>query len=132
MNYWCLNPGVTFNELVNHKPVSIFLTCSHIIDAHKQLFVRVCKRSVNGTLMNFSYQNRDNSRLNLELASTIINTIVHVPAGVLVFFPSYHLMDNCIKQWKTTFFDEDQTFFEKLQTRKLICIEVKTAHTAKR
>ncbi len=121
MNYWCLNPGVTFNELVNHKPVSIFLT---VIDAHKQLFVRVCKRSQNKTPFNFNFETRNNSSLIRDLASTIINMLAVVPGGVLVFFPSYHLMDTYIRQWQTDKFDGNTSFYEKIESRKAVCIEV--------
>ena len=147
MNYWCLNPGVTFNKLLEYKPVSIILTsgtlspmetyeaelkipfdtklsCSHVIDTNKQLFVRVCKRSQTKIPFNFSFQSRENNTMISELANSIINMLVLVPGGALVFFPSYHLMDTCVRKWETDKFDGSKTFFEKIETRKVICIEV--------
>ncbi len=154
MNYWCLNPGITFGKLQECGPVSILLTsgtlspmetyeaelkipfdtkisCGHVIDAEKQVLVRVCKKSLNRVPMVFNYQSRVNTVLIQDLANSIINTATFVPAGLLVFFPSYQMMDGCVRQWQEDAFDDTCSFFQKLESKKVVCIEVRSTHQRK-
>ena len=52
------------------------------------------KRSVNDIEFNFSYQNKENMEMLDELGHTVSRISKHVPGGVLMFFPSYWLMNN--------------------------------------
>lgn len=148
IDFWCLNPGITFKQIVQElKPISIVLTsgtmspmdsyeaelkidfklklsCRHVIDPEKQVFVRVVKNSLNRQLFNFSYLERSKETLVLDLGNSLINLLRVVPAGVLVFFSSYSVLTGTIKTWKETKFEDNITFFDKLNSVKRVCEEV--------
>ena len=58
------------------------------------------KRSVNGIEFNFSYANKDNTEMLDELGKTVARVAKHVPGGLLMFFPSYWLMNNIYERWE--------------------------------
>ena len=49
---------------------------------------------------NFNYANKDNFEMLDELGLTIARIARHVPGGLLMFFPSYWLMDKVFERWK--------------------------------
>ena len=49
---------------------------------------------------NFNYANKDNFEMLDELGYTIARVSKHVPGGLLMFFPSYWLMDKVYERWK--------------------------------
>jgi regulator of telomere elongation helicase 1 len=53
-----------------------------------------------GHALNSSYQNRDNAAYKSDLGTTLVNLCRIVPDGLLVFFPSYALLQNCMASWK--------------------------------
>ena len=71
----------------------------HIIDAKQQLHVRVIGRGVNNQVLSSSYENRKNADYYKDLGATLVRLTKVIPAGVLVFFPSYGVMDACLEKW---------------------------------
>ena len=148
MDFWCLNPGITFQSIVDElKPVSILLTsgtlspiesyeaelkipfevklsCKHVIDPEKQILVRVVKNSLNRYNLNFNYNSRNNDNLIIDLANSIINVVKVIPCGVLVFFTSYQMMNTTLKRWRDEKFEDDMSFYQKLNSIKTVCVEV--------
>jgi regulator of telomere elongation helicase 1 len=57
-------------------------------------------KSENNVPFNFNYQNKDNFEMIDELGITIAKVAKNVPGGILVFFPSYWLMDKCYERWE--------------------------------
>jgi hypothetical protein len=70
----------------------------HII-SDEQIHVRVIGRGVGGKLLSSQYNRREDSEYISELGCTIVNLARVVPAGMLVFFPSYGVMENCVGGW---------------------------------
>ena len=79
------------------------------------------KRSVNDIDFNFSYQNKDNMEMLDELGHTVARISKHVPGGVLMFFPSYWLMNNVYEQW------EHSGVLDTIQQTKIVYREPKKA-----
>ena len=121
ISYWCFAPSLAMQELANLNIRSIIVTSGtlsplpsyslelglsfphtlenpHII-SDDQIHVRVIGTGVSGKLLSSSYSRRDNSEYLDELGSTIVNLARVVPDGMLIFFPSYGVMANCIEQW---------------------------------
>ncbi|XP_028548850.1 regulator of telomere elongation helicase 1 homolog [Dendrobium catenatum] len=123
LSWWCFNPGLAMKEFVKLGVLSIILTsgtlsplesCAqemnlefpvrlenpHVVSSD-QVWVGVVPSGPSGYSLNSSYRTRDSLEYKQELGNTIVNLSKIVPAGLLVFFPSYYLMDRCIECWKS-------------------------------
>ena len=121
LSYWCFAPALAMNELAALKVRSILVTSgtlsplpsyglelgipfphmlenSHIIKK-EQIAVRVVGTGVSGKALNSSFKRRDDSEYITELGNTIISLVRVIPGGVLIFFPSYSVMEKCIESW---------------------------------
>ena len=65
-----------------------------------QVYISVMRKSVNDIEFNFSYQNKDNLEMLDELGMTVARISKHVPGGLLMFFPSYRLLNEVYDRWK--------------------------------
>lgn len=125
LSLWCFCPGVALRDLAALGVRSIILASgtlspleplalelqlpfnhrlenSHVINAQKQLLVSVLSTGPRGHPLNASYGQRDSPTYKSELGLAIAATAPHVPGGLLVFFPSYTVMDSCLQHWKET------------------------------
>lgn len=121
ISYWCFAPSLAMQEFSNLNIRSIIVTSGtlsplpsytlelglpfphtlenpHII-SDEQIHVRVIGTGVSGKQLSSSYSRRDDTVYLDELGSTIVNLARVVPDGMLIFFPSYGVMANCIEQW---------------------------------
>ncbi|CAG5133949.1 unnamed protein product [Candidula unifasciata] len=124
LSYWCFSPGHTMKDLLAHGVKVIILTSGtlspldsftmemqipfpvqlenpHVIEKSQVWLGTLCK-GPDGTVLNSEYKNRSNETYQRSLGNTIMNFARIVPNGLLVFFPSYPVMDNCIEKWKAT------------------------------
>ncbi|XP_072015977.1 regulator of telomere elongation helicase 1-like [Amphiura filiformis] len=122
LSYWCFSPGFSMQELVSQGVRSIILTSGtlaplssfkselridfpiqlenpHVIEQH-QMHVGIVTRGPDKTVLNSSYQTRFNKDYILSLGNTIVNFARIVPNGLLVFFPSYPVMNHCLEIWQ--------------------------------
>ncbi|KAL7580301.1 hypothetical protein ACA910_004338 [Epithemia clementina (nom. ined.)] len=122
VSYWCFAPALAMEELANLNVRSILVTSGtlsplpsysmelglpfphtlenpHIIDAKQQLHVRVIGKGVTGKVLTSSYERRKDDEYYTELGMTLAELAKVVPAGLLVFFPSYGVMDSCLEKW---------------------------------
>jgi regulator of telomere elongation helicase 1 len=121
ISYWCFAPSLAMQEFSNLNIRSIIVTSGtlsplpsytlelglpfphtlenpHII-SDEQIHVRVIGTGVSGKQLSSSYSRRDDTVYLDELGSTIVNLARIVPDGMLIFFPSYGVMANCIERW---------------------------------
>jgi regulator of telomere elongation helicase 1 len=70
----------------------------HIIE-NEQIHVRVVAKGVTGKLLNSSFERRKDAEYYIELGNTLVRLAEVVPAGMLVFFPSYGVMETCLERW---------------------------------
>ncbi|XP_071807478.1 regulator of telomere elongation helicase 1-like [Asterias amurensis] len=162
LSYWCFSPGFTMKDLVAQGVRSIILTSGtlsplnsfkselqidfpiqlenpHVIGKH-QMTVAVMTKGPDNTVLNSSYQTRFNIDYIMSLGNAIVNFARLVPNGLLVFFPSYPVMNNSLEQWqesgirnrisqykevfveprgKTDFVQTIEAFYEKINDPKL-------------
>lgn len=87
----------TIKELGIEFPVR--LENSHVIDAN-QVWVGVVGTGVTGKRLNSSYNFRSTDAYMIELGNTIVNFTRLVPKGLLVFFPSYTILEQSVERWQ--------------------------------
>ncbi|XP_076911660.1 regulator of telomere elongation helicase 1 homolog [Bidens hawaiensis] len=123
-SWWCFNPGVAMEEFAKRDVGSIILTSGtlspmdsfaeelklkfpirlenpHVI-SDNQLWAGIVPVGPSGRPFNSSYKTRDSAEYKLGLGNSIVNFARIVPDGLLVFFPSYYLLNLCIDYWKNT------------------------------
>ncbi|EME27730.1 Regulator of telomere elongation helicase 1 [Galdieria sulphuraria] len=152
LSYWCFNPGVVMKQLVKgvrclvltsgtlsplsfleselQIPFPIQLENRHIISQH-QLFVGMLGLGPSGEVLNSSYRNRSLISYKRELGRCIYNFSLVIPGGMLVFFPSYQLLMDCVEYWKTYSMqtsDQSKDFvsiWDSIYRRKSLVVESK-------
>ncbi|KAL0591835.1 hypothetical protein ABG067_000978 [Albugo candida] len=87
----------TIRELGVKFPIQ--LENKHVIDA-SQAWVGVLSKGVTGKRLNSCYNNRSTPEYLSELGNTIINFVRVTPNGILVFFPSYTILEDSISFWQ--------------------------------
>jgi regulator of telomere elongation helicase 1 len=121
LSYWCFAPSEAMRELENLGVRSILVTSGtlsplesyaleldlpfpnrlenpHIITPH-QIHVRVMGRGVSNKELTSSYERRQNNDYYIELGNTLASLSCVIPCGMLVFFPSYGVMETSIERW---------------------------------
>ena len=126
LGFWCFNPGIGFREIQELLPRSIILTSGtlapmdsfsaelqvefkhqlenpHVISPN-QVSISVVPKGPSGQRLEFSYNTLRNSKKEILLAAgqTLIQICKHTPSGILVFFPSYRLMEDALYEWDST------------------------------
>uniref|UniRef100_A0A4W3IW81 Regulator of telomere elongation helicase 1 n=1 Tax=Callorhinchus milii TaxID=7868 RepID=A0A4W3IW81_CALMI len=122
LSYWCFCPGYSMAELMRQGVRSIILTSGtlsplssftlemqipfpvslenpHVIDKH-QIWIGIVPKGPDGALLSSAYDKRFTPEYISSLGQTIVNIGRVVPDGLLVFFPSYPVMDKNLEFWK--------------------------------
>ncbi|KAG7521076.1 regulator of telomere elongation helicase 1 isoform X1 [Solea senegalensis] len=122
LSYWCFSPGFSMQELVNQGVRSIILTSgtlsplssftsemriefpvclenSHVIE-RDQIFVSVIDRGPDGVQLSSAFDRRFIPENMASLGNTVANLSRVVPHGLLVFFPSFPLMEKTLEFWR--------------------------------
>ncbi|KFK42398.1 hypothetical protein AALP_AA2G251000 [Arabis alpina] len=147
LSWWCFNPGITMQDIAKKGVRSIILTSGtlspmdslaqelkldfpvrlenpHVISSN-QIWAGIVSTGPSGRVLNSSYQNRDVPEYKQELGNAIVNFSRVVPDGLLIFFPSYYLMDRCIAFWKDGCHGNSMTIWERICKLKKPVIEPK-------
>eukprot|EP00934_Nitzschia_sp_Nitz4_P001171 Nitzschia sp. Nitz4//scaffold2_size372955//57610//61680//NITZ4_000371-RA/size372955-snap-gene-0.9-mRNA-1//1//CDS//3329546620//1171//frame0 len=121
ISYWCFAPSEAMRELANLKVRSILVTSGtlsplesyaleldlpfphrlenpHIIP-DDQIHVRVVGKGVSNQVLTSSYQRRQDSEYYTEMINTLVSLAKVIPGGMLVFFPSYGVMEASMERW---------------------------------
>ena len=121
LSYWCFAPSLAMQELANLDIRSILVTSGtlsplisysmelgisfphtlenpHIV-TKEQIHVRVIGKGVSGKLLTSSFQRRKDAEYYCELGNTLVSLAKVVPGGMLIFFPSYSVMETCLERW---------------------------------
>lgn len=75
------------------------LSNGHVIDVGNNLIAGIVKKGPNSISLDFSYDNRNNQQVFMELGLAILNLINKIPNGILLIFSSYQLLEKCKKVW---------------------------------
>ncbi len=121
LSYWCFAPSLAMNELAALNVRSILVTSGtlsplpsyslelglpfphtleneHII-GKEQISVQVLGKGVSGKDLTSTYKRRNDHEYIKELGNTINSLGKVIPGSVLIFFPSYGVMEKCVEQW---------------------------------
>lgn len=121
LSYWCFAPALAMQELSKLKLRSIIVTSGtlsplpsysmelglhfsnqlendHIIKP-EQVHVRVMGKGVSGKELTSSFQRRKEVEYYIELGNTLGSLAKIIPGGMLIFFPSYGVMETCLERW---------------------------------
>ncbi|XP_067447279.1 regulator of telomere elongation helicase 1 isoform X2 [Thunnus thynnus] len=122
LSYWCFSPGFSMQDLVNQgvrciiltsgtlSPLSSFtsemrikfpvcLENSHVIE-RDQIFVSVVEQGPDEVRLSSAFDRRFVPENMSSLGSTVANLSRVVPHGLLVFFPSFFLMEKNLEFWR--------------------------------
>ena len=123
---WCFNPGLGFKQLFEKKPRCLVLTSGtlspmdslekelripfpvriespHVITSN-QVSIGVLKKGREGRApFNFNYQNRDNKQIQEDMGEAIQEMARNTTGGILIFFPSYYLLNSMFNYWGKKF-----------------------------
>nr|DAD46536.1 TPA_asm: hypothetical protein HUJ06_016473 [Nelumbo nucifera] len=124
LSLWCLNPAVVFKEIADLSMSVIltsgtlspmgsfsselgvqFETCMeapHVIDVESQLWAAAISTGPGNYPLNASYKTADGYAFQDALGASVEEICKIVPAGALVFFPSYKLMEKLCNRWRET------------------------------
>ncbi|EDV92365.1 GH24089 [Drosophila grimshawi] len=124
INFWCFNPGFGMEQLLNTHVRSVILTsgtlaplkpliaelaipvAQHLENPHivneAQVYVKIIGTGPDREQLISNYKNRDNPKYISSLGQTILNVSRIVPDGLLVFFPSYPMLNQCVDAWQAS------------------------------
>ncbi|XP_070600523.1 regulator of telomere elongation helicase 1 isoform X2 [Erythrolamprus reginae] len=141
LSYWCFSPGYSMQDLVRQGVRSIILTSGtlypldtfaaemqipfpvqlenpHVIDKH-QICVGIISKGPDGVLLSSAYEKRFTNEYLSSIGKTIVNLVRIVPDGLLMFFPSYPVMDKSLEFWNAN------DFARKIEAMKPMFVEPK-------
>ena len=67
-----------------------------------QVWIGVVPVGPAGVPLNSSFHSRDTPQYKEDLGNAVVNYARVVPDGLLVFFPSYIVLRQCIEYWKSS------------------------------
>ncbi|XP_051528056.1 regulator of telomere elongation helicase 1-like isoform X2 [Myxocyprinus asiaticus] len=122
LSYWCFSPGFSMQDLRKQGVRSIILTSGtlsplssftcemqipfpvslenpHVIQ-RDQIFVSVIDKGPDGVRLSTAFERRFVPENMSSMGNTVVNLTKVVPHGLLVFFPSYPVMDKTLEFWR--------------------------------
>ncbi|KAK2149282.1 hypothetical protein LSH36_457g01025 [Paralvinella palmiformis] len=122
LSYWCFSPGHAMGDLKAHGVKSIILTSGtlsplnsfklemgidfqvelenpHVIEKH-QVWLGIIGKGPDSVLLSSTYENRFKDEYQASLGNAVVNFSRVVPHGLLLFFPSYPVMNKCLENWQ--------------------------------
>lgn len=139
LSYWCFSPGHSMRELVRQGVRTLILTSGtlapvasfsmemqipfpvclenpHVINQH-QIWVGVIPKGPDGAQLSSAFDRRFSDECLSSLGKVLSNISRVVPHGLLVFFPSYPVMEKSLEFWRA------HDFARKLEVRKPLFVE---------
>ncbi|KAL4236900.1 Regulator of telomere elongation helicase 1 [Mactra antiquata] len=142
LSYWCFSPGQSMKNLQQYGVKCIVMTSGtlsplgsliaemqidfpvqlenpHVIQKH-QFWIGTLKQGPDGTTLNSNYENRFKTSYQASLGNCIVNFSRVVPNGLLIFYPSYTVMEKCLEHWRET------NIWSRIEQYKQIFVEPKS------
>ncbi|XP_033737799.1 regulator of telomere elongation helicase 1-like [Pecten maximus] len=139
LSYWCFSPGHSMLDLVAHGVKNVILTSGtlspinsftaemqipfplrlenpHVIEKH-QVWIGTMQKGPDGVVLNSNYETRFKPSYMSSLGNVIVNFARVVPNGMLVFFPSYPVMEKCLEHW------QENNIYNRITQYKSIFVE---------
>lgn len=121
---WCLNAAVAFSDVIKNarsviltsgtlSPMESFagelgtdfpirLEANHVVNMRKQVFVGAVMNGPGFVDLSSTYKNQQEFRYQDSIGELLLQYSHAVPGGILMFLPSYFLMDKLASRWKQT------------------------------
>lgn len=121
--FWCLNPSVAFSRLASVArsviltsgtlaPMDSFaselgvtfetrLEAPHVIEK-SQVMTHVVTRGPTGVSLNASFKHSDDIMFQDEIGRVVEEICSRTPGGILVFLPSYSLLEKLVTRWRSS------------------------------
>lgn len=93
----------------------------------ENVWAGVLGKSPSGCALNSSLKTRENPEYLVGLGQVLINISRIVPAGVLVFFPSYSVLTACVDTWSRLDPESSGSIWDSINANKRIFLEPKFA-----
>ncbi|XP_059096440.1 Fanconi anemia group J protein-like [Tigriopus californicus] len=138
VNFWCLNPAVTFEELKKTihsviltsgtlSPMASFsseldvkfplkLEANHVIDK-RQVWIRTLSHGPTGHSLNATFRNADSFGFQDEMGRLTLKVCQTIAHGILLFLPSYSMLNKLSERWQQT------GVWEQLNRKKIVIME---------
>jgi DNA repair helicase Rad3 len=137
-NFWCLNPAVSFDSMKQDtrsivltsgtlSPMVSFsseldvsfpltLEANHVIDK-RQVWIRTVGQGPTGQCLNATYKNTESFAFQDELGRLIAQVCETVAHGILLFLPSYAMLNKLSERW------QQGEIWQRIGKRKVIVSE---------
>lgn len=137
-NFWCLNPAVIFDELKESvrsivltsgtlSPMSSFsseldvefpiqLEANHVIDK-KQVWIGTLSHGPQGQCLKATYEHTESFSFQDEIGRLTLGICSTIAHGVLLFLPSYKMLNKLCERWQTT------GLWDEILQRKVVVTE---------
>eukprot|EP00210_Caulerpa_lentillifera_P000026 g25.t1 len=123
LSYWCFSPGIAMRSFVESCQIqSVILTSGtlspmnsfaselkltfpiqleneHIV-TKEQVLIGCVSAGPTGTVLDSSYNHRNDPKYKEDLGLAVVQFLRAIPGGVLMFFPSYSVLQSSIEYWK--------------------------------
>ncbi|KAG7384281.1 Fanconi anemia group J protein [Phytophthora pseudosyringae] len=124
MCIWCLNAAVAFSDIASQarsviltsgtlSPMESFagelgvdfpirLEANHVVNMRKQVFIGAVMNGPGNVDLQSTYNNQQDPRYQDSMGQLLLQYSQAVPGGILMFFPSYSLLNKLTARWKKT------------------------------
>lgn len=121
---WCLNPAVAFRQVATPahsiiltsgtlspldsfaselgSPFQVRLEAPHVVNMARQVWAGALGAGPSGEHLLATYQHTSEPPFQDAVGSTVLQACRTIPDGVLLFLPSYSLLDKLVARWKVT------------------------------
>ncbi|KAL6808499.1 helicase C-terminal domain-containing protein [Trichoderma sp. SZMC 28015] len=96
------------------------LSCGHVIPPENLCVWTLASSNTESPPFEFSFKQRGNKDMMIQLGLAILNVCNIVPDGVVVFFPSYGYLDEIVAVWQQRQGGNSQSTWDRLQARKFV------------
>ena len=124
LSLWCLNPAVAFRQVATPahsiiltsgtlspldsfaselgSPFQVRLEAPHVVNMARQVWAGALGAGPSGEQLLATYQHTNNPPFQDAVGSAVVQVCRIIPDGVLLFLPSYSLLDKLTSRWKVT------------------------------
>ncbi|ETP31511.1 hypothetical protein F442_19631 [Phytophthora nicotianae P10297] len=124
MCIWCLNAAVAFSDIASQarsviltsgtlSPMESFagelgvdfpirLEANHVVNMRKQVFIGAVMHGPGNVDLQSTYNNQQDPRYQDSMGQLLLQYSQAIPGGILMFFPSYSLLNKLTTRWKKT------------------------------
>lgn len=100
---------------VNKEDIKLF-NCGHVIP-DENLSISIVENGPSNKPFSFTFANKGDKEMVDQLGKTLVSSAAVIPHGLVVFFPSYQILDDLINTWKAS------GIFERLNSKKKVFME---------